>query len=215
MAKIRVLIVDDHPVFLEGLTTILSLRDSDIEVVGTALNGAEAIEKDAQLDPDVVLLDIKMPVLDGVAVARRLRERRPAVKIIILTTFDDRELIRAAIGAGAKGYLLKDADAAQIIEAIKHVHRENVVLSGDLALRLSSRPTEGEGERAAPEAEELSARELQILRLIAEGKRNSEIGRELSLSEKTVRNYVTHIYEVLNVHTRTRAALWALEKLGR
>jgi DNA-binding NarL/FixJ family response regulator len=221
MGRVRVLIVDDHPVFLEGLYTILSLKDPEIEVVGTALNGAEALEKEEVLNPDVVLLDIKMPVMDGVELARRMRARREEIKIIMLTTFDDAELIKQALSAGAKGYLLKDAHAVQIIEAIKHTHRENVVLSGDLALRLTSLPS-AQASKSASQARsgretgvlrELSERELDVLRLLARGRSNVEIGRELSLSEKTIRNYISHIYEVLNIHTRTKAALWALENL--
>jgi DNA-binding NarL/FixJ family response regulator len=219
MGKIRVLAVDDHAVVLEGLCTLLRLEDPDIEVVGTALNGQEALEREQELVPDVVLLDIKMPIIDGVEVARRLKRRRPDVKILMLTTFDDRDLIAGALEAGANGYLLKDASAADVIDAIKHVNNGNVLLSGDLAVKLSSRPVVDQSPRNVgidvdPAAlEGLSEREVQVLRLMAEGKSNPEISKDLNLGEKTVRNYVSHIYDALNVHSRTRAALWAADNL--
>ncbi len=209
--------VDDHAVFLEGLYTLLKLEGTDIEVVGTALNGQEALEKERELEPDVVLLDIRMPLIDGVEVARRMKQRRPAVRILMLTTFDDRDLIRGAIEAGANGYLLKDAHAADVIEAIRSVNQGNVLISGDLALKLSSGRKAAAGPQAVPlpPGEQLSEREMQVLRLMSEGRNNREISEALGLSEKTVRNYVSRIYDVLNVHTRTRAALWAAENLPR
>ena len=217
MSRIKVLIVDDHPMFLEGLYTVLSLKDPEIEVVGTAENGEEALAKDRELEPDVVLLDIKMPGLSGIEVARRLKSRRDDVKIIVLTTFDDRSLIADALKAGAKGYLLKDVHASEIIEAIKHVNAENVLMSGDLAVKLSRASGGAQDETGSADATvllaQLSAREVEILRLVAQGERNAEIGAALFLTEKTVRNYISHIYEVLGAHTRTQAALWAVENL--
>lgn len=218
MDRIRVLLVDDHPIFLEGLYTILRLRDPEIEVVGTATNGDEALTLERELEPDVVLLDIRMPVHDGVTVAREMCRRRPEVKIIMLTTFDDRQLLTDAVRAGAKGYLVKDAHAGEIIEAIKHVSRNNLLISGNLVLKLGG-PSPNESfqvQSTGQTAEsglvaELSEREREVLAGIARGKSNGEIAEELSLSEKTVRNYISHIYEVLNIHTRTKAALWALE----
>ena len=218
MARIKVLIVDDHAVFLEGLVTLLRLEDREIEVVGTALNGQEALELDAELTPDVVLLDIQMPILDGVEVARRIKQRRPEANILMLTTFNDRSLISDALAAGANGYLLKDAHAVDVINAIKSVHEGHILISADVARALSegapARPT---AQRASmPEGaalEGLSPREIDVLKLLAEGKTNREIGDSLHLSEKTVRNYVSHIYDALNLHSRTRAALWATENL--
>lgn len=218
MARIRVLIVDDHAVFLEGLVTLLRLEDHEIEVVGTALNGQEALELDAELTPDVVLLDIQMPILDGVEVARRLRQRRPSANILMLTTFNDRSLISDALAAGANGYLLKDAHAVDVIQAIKNVHDGHILISADVARALSEgspvRPTVQ--RPSIPDGvalEGLSPREIDVLQLLAEGKTNREIGESLNLSEKTVRNYVSRIYDVLNLHSRTRAALWATENL--
>lgn len=210
--------MDDHAVFLEGLVTLLRLEDHEIEVVGTALNGQEALELDAELSPDVVLLDIQMPILDGVEVARRLKQRRPEANILMLTTFNDRSLISDALAAGANGYLLKDAHAVDVINAIKSVHEGHILISADVARSLSegspARPT---AQRASmPEGaalEGLSPREIDVLQLLAEGKTNREISESLHLSEKTVRNYVSHVYDVLNLHSRTRAALWATENL--
>jgi DNA-binding NarL/FixJ family response regulator len=212
----RVLIVDDHAVFLEGLKTILNLETSgDIRVVGTASNGTEALELEKQLEPDVVLLDIKMPGMDGVEVARVLRSRRREIKIIMLTTFDDRELIAGALDAGADGYLLKDVDSEQILQAVRSAARGNVLISGDLAQRLTN-------ARAAPRAttstddvvpEDLTHRELQILLRLARGMKNREIGEALDISEKTVRNYITRIYDVLGVDSRTKAVIWAFANL--
>jgi two-component system, NarL family, response regulator LiaR len=220
MSSIRVLLVDDHPVFLEGLYTILRLRDPEIEVVGTATDGNEALRLERELSPDVVLLDIKMPILDGVTVARELCLRRPDIKIIMLTTFDDRRLITDALRAGAKGYLVKDAHAAEIIEAIKHVSRNNVLISGNLALKLSesggpapSRQGDAGEESSMDALAELSDREREVLQCIAQGLNNGEIAAKLTLSEKTVRNYISRIYEILNIHTRTKAALWALQNM--
>ena len=217
MKRIKVLIVDDHPIFLEGLKTVLSLRDPEIEIVGTALEGHEALERDEELQPDVVLADIKMPVMDGVTLAGRLLERRTSVKIIMLTTFDDRDLIQDALDAGAKGYMLKGSKPETVIHAIKYVNEGNVILSGDLAAKLSSTERVSDSHQTSHQAiiKELSARELQILRLVANGMSNPEIARRLGITEKTVRNYVSHIYEILDVHTRTKAVLWALKNLDR
>ena len=213
----RVLIVDDHGVFLEGLKTILNLEmTGDLRVVGTASNGAEAIELEEQLRPDVVLLDIKMPGMDGVEVARVLRSRRPPIKIVMLTTFDDRELIASALNAGADGYLLKDVESEQIVQAVRSAARGHVLISGDLAQELTH---SNQATRAADSADEavpqdLTHRELQILLRLARGMKNREIGDALGISEKTVRNYITRIYDVLGVDSRTKAVIWAFANLS-
>jgi len=214
MARISVLLVDDHAVFLEGLVTLIRLEDDEIEVVGTALNGHDALELDARLTPDVVLLDIKMPIMDGVEVARRIRERRPNAKILMLTTFNDRGLITDALAVGANGYLLKDAHASDVIQAVKSVHSGHVLISTEVARQLSALPSDSSVLKVRPDQlGELSKRETEVLELLSEGKSNAEIGIDLHLSEKTVRNYVSHIYDVLNIHSRTRAALWATDNL--
>jgi len=233
MKRIRVLIADDHPIFLEGLKTFISLEDPGIEIVATATNGREAVEGERLHQPDVVLMDIKMPVMDGIAAALAMRARRPGVKIIMLTTFDDRELIANAIRAGAKGYLLKDARADEVVRAIRTVHEGNMLILDVAADKLFQRtenaaggrdarpevdgrgPAKPAGARSAPLPAEfcaLTEREREILSLIARGFSDAEIGEELFISEKTVRNYVSHIYEILDAPSRAHAIRWAIEK---
>lgn len=214
MKRIRVLVADDHPVFLEGMCTILSLRDPEVEVVGTARDGAEALQQTRERDPDVVLLDIKMPRMSGVEAAKKMVAEKPERNIIMLTTFDDRELIMQALRAGAKGYILKDAPAAQIIQAIKTVHSGNALFSPQILDKLSGAEVRRRAAEAASAdaSQELTSREWDIVRLMARGRDNSQIADELFLSEKTVRNYVSRIYEVLGVHNRTQAVLWAIDR---
>lgn len=209
MSGIRLLIADDHPVFLEGLCAVLPFKDPGIEIVGTAANGAEAVERERTLDPDVVLMDIKMPGMGGVEAARRMIARRADLRIIMLTTFDDRELIVQALEAGAKGFLLKDTPTSQIVQGIRSVHEGNVLISSSAAAKLDW-GGRARAEETPRELTEMTEREREVLRLMAEGRDNDRIARELGLSEKTVRNYVSIIYDVLGVQNRTEAVLWAL-----
>lgn len=226
--KIRILVADDHPVFLEGLCTVLSLRDPQLEVVGTARDGVEAVSRERDLEPDVILMDIKMPRLDGIDAAREIHARRPDVKIIILTTFDAKELTAEALKAGARGYIMKDCPVEEMIEAIKTVAKGNVFVSEQAAAKLdwtgtleggaaAPVPAPAEGRAAAPPPLEpvphhaFSARERDIIACMTRGRSNKEIARELCISEKTVRNHVAHIYELVNLHDRTRAVLWFLK----
>jgi DNA-binding NarL/FixJ family response regulator len=215
MSKIKVLVADDHPVFLEGLCTVLTLTGPEIELVGHVQDGKEALEQARILKPDVVLLDIKMPVMGGVEAAQIIKNEMPKTKIIMLTTFDDKDLILAALKAGTNGYILKDAPVPQIIESIRSVYHGNILISPKVAEKISTTNTEQNGNELETECEaklkEFTVREKEIIRLMVVGNENWQIARELCISEKTVRNYVSQIYDILGVHNRTQAVLWALD----
>lgn len=213
MSRIKVLVADDHPVFLEGLTTVLELKDPSIELVGTASNGREAVELQARKKADVVLLDIKMPEMGGVEAAIAIRRHHPNTKLIMLTTFDDRELVDSALQAGAHGYLLKDTPVSEIVKAIKAAHRGRMLMSPRVAEKLTHIDEDrGESGFAIRQLAELTAREREILTLMAKGNDNNAIAEELFISEKTVRNHVSHIYHIIGVHNRTQAVIWAFDQ---
>ena len=216
MSKIRVLIADDHPVFLQGLSMVLALNGSEIELVGSAADGEEAVRKAMELRPEVVLLDIRMPGMDGVEAARRMRSEIPGIKIIMLTTFDDRDLITGAMRAGANGYMLKDMTAPQIVQAIQTVYQGNVLISPQVAEKLCGVEGEDisgtEDALAREELKKLTKREREILMLMADGEENMAIADRLYISERTVRNYVSQIYQKLGVHSRTQAVVRALHR---
>ena len=210
---IRLLLVDDQALFREGLRTLLSIYD-DLEVVGEANNGQEAVDFAPKLKPDVILMDLRMPVLDGVAATRLLQESMPETKIIVLTTFDDDDHVFDGLRAGAVGYLLKDVASEKLVEAIRAAAQGQTFLQPSVAAkvvaeftRLSAAPTPD----AQPLVEPLSERELEILRLIATGASNKEIAGELFITEGTVKNHVTNILGKLGVRDRTQAALKANE----
>jgi len=214
--SIRVLLVDDQALFREGLSTLLSLHD-DIEVVGEAGDGQEALAAAAELRPDVVLMDLRMPVLDGVAATRRLRETAPASRVIVVTTFDDDEYVFEGLRAGAVGYLLKDVSSAKLVEAIRAAARGESFLQPSITAKVLAEFSRLE-ERAAPApagaaalVEPLSEREIEILRLVAAGESNKEIAAQLYIAEGTVKNHVTNILGKLGVRDRTQAALRARE----
>ncbi len=211
--RIRVLVVDDQALFREGLRTLLGTQP-DLDVVGEAANGLEAVRAAADLKPDVVLMDLRMPVLDGASATRRLREAVPGARVIMLTTFDDDETVFDGLRAGAVGYLLKDTQAARLFEAIRAAARGESFLQPSIAAkvvaefqRLARRPV------ATPESssEALSDREVEILRLVSRGATNREIAASLVLAEGTVKNHVTNILGKLGVSDRTQAALRARE----
>jgi DNA-binding NarL/FixJ family response regulator len=208
-AGIRVLVVDDHAVVREGLRTFLELQEG-IEVVGEASDGEEAIERAAEADPDVVLMDLVMPRLDGVEAMRRLRARQPRARVIVLTSFHDDERLLPAIQAGAAGYLLKNVEPRELARAVRAAHAGEALLDPSVAARLVG--TIATGPDARPH-DRLTPREHQVLELIGAGRSNKLIARELGISEKTVKAHVGQVLSKLGVSDRTQAALYA-ERAG-
>ncbi|MBP6471435.1 MAG: response regulator transcription factor [Chloroflexi bacterium] len=215
--RIRVLLVDDQALFREGLHTLLSVWP-DLEVVGEAGNGQEALDAAARLIPDVVLMDLRMPVLDGVAATRRLLEKMPQVKIIVLTTFDDDDHVFDGLRAGAVGYLLKDVPSEKLVEAIRAAAAGQSFLQPSVAAKVVAEFTRltavAQETAVSPQnslVEPLSEREQEILALVATGASNKEIAGELFITEGTVKNHVTNILGKLGVRDRTQAALKARE----
>jgi DNA-binding NarL/FixJ family response regulator len=211
---IRVLLVDDQALFREGLETLLSVH-KDIKVVGQASNGQEALEVAATVRPDVVLMDVRMPILNGVGATRRLKKALPQCRVIVLTTFDDDEYVFDALRAGAVGYLLKDVASAQLVEAIRATARGESILQPSVAAKVITEFTRVSSmvpsTQMEPLIEPLSERESEILGLIATGASNKEIADQLFIAEGTVKNHVTHILGKLGVRDRTQAALKARE----
>ena len=198
---IRVVLADDHAVVRQGLRTFLDLQD-DIEVVAEAADGQTAVGATLRTDPDVVLLDLVMPGLDGVGVLARLRERDARARVIVLTSFGDDDKLFSALRAGAAGYLLKDVQPQDLVEAIRTVHGGGALLHPQVAARLLEELTE----------DPLTPREREVLVLIGRGMPNKLIARELSLSEKTVKAHVSSILAKLGVTDRTQAALYAVRE---
>jgi DNA-binding NarL/FixJ family response regulator len=204
-AQITVLIADDHPVVRQGLQVLLSVQD-DIVVVGAAEEGAQAVRLCAELEPDVLLLDLKLPVLDGVGVLRELAERGCAVRSLVLTSATDHALVTAAMNAGAAGFLYKDVDPDALIRAVRSVHDGNTLLAPEAAGWLMA------PRRSAAVAglDALTHREREVLTLLADGRSNREIARMLHISEKTVKSHVSAVLAKLGVADRTQAAVIAV-----
>ena len=211
---IRILLVDDQALFREGLHTLLSVHD-DLQVVGEASNGREAIDAVAKLTPDVVLMDLRMPVLNGVAATKQITESAPNSRVIVLTTFDDDDYVFDGLRAGAVGYLLKDVPSAKLVEAIRAAARGESFLQPSVAAKVVAEFSRMSGAKTADPQEELveplSERELEILRVLATGASNREIANQLYITEGTVKNHVTNILGKLGVRDRTQAALKAKE----
>lgn len=199
--RVRVLVADDHVTVREGLSAIIG-RQADMEIVGEAANGREAVELWQSLHPDVTLLDVRMPEQDGVASITEIRQREPSARIIVLTTFDTDNDIARAIGAGAKGYLLKDAKREELLDAIRRVHQGETVIPPSLVAKLA----------AGMSSEPLTVRELDVLQLLALGKSNKEIGLKLYISDTTVRSHIRGIFAKLNVLSRTEAVAVATRR---
>lgn len=202
---IRVLLVDDHQVVRRGLRTFLEIQD-DIEVVGEAGDGAEGVARAEELKPDVVLMDVKMPGMDGIEALRKLRELGNPAKVLIVTSFTEQRTVVPALRAGASGYVYKDVDPDALAGAIRSVHAGHVLLQPEVAgALLSQDPGNGTGRGST-----LTEREREVLGLIADGRSNREIARALVLSEKTVKTHVSNILMKLDLSDRTQAALWAV-----
>ncbi|MFH9179473.1 response regulator [Streptomyces albogriseolus] len=203
---IKVLLVDDHQVVRRGLRTFLEVQD-DIEVVGEAADGAEGVALAGELQPDVVLMDVKMPGMDGVEALRRLRELDHRARVLVVTSFTEQRTVIPALRAGAAGYVYKDIDPDALAGAIRSVHAGHVLLQPEVAGALLSQEESGSG---AGRAGSLTEREREVLGLIADGRANREIARALVLSEKTVKTHVSNILMKLDLADRTQAALWAV-----
>jgi DNA-binding NarL/FixJ family response regulator len=206
-SMIKVLVVDDHIVVRSGIEQVLSTTD-DIEIVGLAPDGEKAVEMVRTLQPHVVLMDLSMPVMDGVEATRRIRQVAPDTKVVVLTSFSDQARIMDAMAAGAEGYLLKHADPSQITEAIHSVVEGGVPLDPKAArVMLNS-------QREMRPTDPLSSREREVLVLLCKGMANKQIARHLGISERTVKAHLTHVFQRLGVSDRTGAALWAKRNLA-
>ena len=208
---IRVLVVDDHEVVRRGLQAFLD-GEPDLEVVGDAGGGEEALELVAQLDsdgrrPDVVLMDLQMAPMDGIETTRRVRELYPGVEVVALTSFGEKERVRAALDSGASGYLLKDSQPAEVAAAVRSAHRGEIQLDPAVTRPLISDLSSGNGVTSL-----LTSRELEVLRLVGAGKANKEIAAELVISERTARTHVSNVLRKIGVSSRTQAAVLAVRE---
>ncbi|MDI9485580.1 MAG: response regulator transcription factor [Bacillota bacterium] len=217
MSDIRVLIVDDHPLLRQGLSRLLEL-EGGITVVGQASNGVEALRMVEELKPDVVLLDINMPGMNGIEVAKTIRKYHPDTEVLVLTIHDNESYVNEMIRIGAKGYLLKDAEPREVVHVIKRVSAGEVAYSSHLMERVMERYHHLEVEygrlqsAAAIHDLDLTNRELEILQYIVEGMSNKEIASALFISEKTVKNHITNLLRKLEVEDRTQAAVFAVSR---
>jgi len=206
---VRVLVVDDQTLFRSGLTSLLG-DDERVEVVGQAVDGSDAVKQVAKLKPDVVLMDIKMPNVDGIEATRQITELNPGSKVLILTTFETDSQVIQALKAGASGYVLKDSSAAAIVSSIVAVTAGERVMASAVANRVLDMLT----GTATPKEfyDGLTNREIEILKLLASGMANKQIAFRLKISEKTVRNHVSNMYEKLGIYDRSQAVLYAVKK---
>jgi DNA-binding NarL/FixJ family response regulator len=207
---VRVLIVEDQALVRQGLSTILDLEEG-IRVVGEAADGVEALERIPELLPEVALVDVRMPRMDGIELVRRLRQEHPHVMPIFLTTFDDEEYVFEGLRAGGRGYILKDTPSEELAAAIRKVHRGEAVLGAEITSKVIEefgRLSKAPGEHGAGS---LSERELEVLKLVATGASNREIAKKLYITEGTVKNHISNVLRKLGFRDRTQAALYAQE----
>jgi DNA-binding NarL/FixJ family response regulator len=203
---IQLLLVDDQGIIREGLRSLLEAK-TDLQIVGEAENGQMAVELALSLKPDVILMDVRMPIMDGVAATRALTEKAPDIKVLVLTTFDDDEYVTQAIRCGAKGYLLKDTPSTELADAIRAVHKGYTQFGpGLIEKTLGGSPSSVE---PPPEFAQLTPREQEVLQLIAKGCSNREIAEQLYISERTVKNHVNSVLRRLNLRDRTQVAILA------
>ncbi len=211
-APLRILVADDHPVVREGLRLILESADG-IEVVGNACDGADAIRLDEELDPDVILMDLRMPGVGGLEAIERIRSRRPEAAVVVLTTFDEDDLMIRALRAGARGYLLKDATRESLLDAVRAAARGDAVLSPEVLARVLERAPPSGRAAGAPRGEAgLSERELQVLDGLVRGERNRQIAGRLGIAERTVKAHLASIFNKLGVDSRAAAVSAALQR---
>jgi DNA-binding NarL/FixJ family response regulator len=207
---IKILIADDHPVVREGLISMIK-REPDFKVVGEATNGIEAVSRTKELKPDIVLMDLRMPELDGVEAIRQISAAVPATRFIILTTYSDDEFIFKGIEVGARAYLLKDAPREDLFKAIRAVHRGESLIQPVVASKVLDRFAELSRQAQVP-AEVLSEREIEVLALMAKGDANKEIAAQLHITDSTVKTHISSIFQKLNARDRTEAAMQAIKK---
>ena len=210
--RIRILLVDDHAVVREGLRAFLALQDG-FEIVGEAADGEEAVQRAAELQPDVILMDLVMPRLDGVSAMRELRRRGASAHVIVLTSFLDDDRLLPALEAGAAGYLLKNSQPTELARAVRAAQAGEAIIDPTAAARLVNVLSGSEhGRRGAAPLDQLTDREREVLALIAQGRANKRIALELGISEKTVKNHVGHVLAKLGVTDRTQAAVLAVQE---
>jgi len=208
--KIRVLIADDHTLFRKGVRSMLEAED-DMQVVGEAATGHQALEQARALMPDVILMDIRMPDVDGIEAARTLHREMPHIGILFVTMYEDDEFVFRGLQAGGRGYILKDADPETMLRAIRAVAHGESLLGPTIAQKVLRQFAALPGKQA-PLVDDLTPREQEVLTLIAQGHSNKEIARELCISEKTVKNHINNIFSKLHVYDRTQAVLYAIRK---
>lgn len=208
--EIKIMITDDQRLMREGLKTILDL-EQDMTVVQLAENGRDALDKIQDAQPDIVLMDIRMPIMDGVECTRILRQQYPNVKVLILTTFDDDEFIIEALKNGAVGYILKDLSSEKLLGAIRDAYNGNSIMQPEIAAKVISHITGTVKETVSSAKSELTDREKEVLQLVGQGMNNTEIAKKLYISEGTVKNYISNLYNKLELDDRSKLTLYAIK----